>query len=230
VAFRSGSMEGVDRLMKLSVPVSEFQSYVRTLVEREFPDGRSVELESAIDAALQRTEFCFKHVALRGYRTADGDANFSHLHGDQFATFLYLLANSAWRAGDEALAGKVMLLNRTRHAIAIMYDTILPDIFVIPHTVGTVIGKGTYGDYLVVCQNVTVANDITSSLTIGSGVILFPGAFVVGTGTIGSGSVITANTTISYNDIPPDSMVRGCSPHLEIWPRKREFLNRFFIS
>jgi serine O-acetyltransferase len=221
-------MEGVGRL-RLSLPKEQLRAYVDHLVANNFPDGVRSDLDGAFETALDRLEHCFNHVALRGYRD-DRGATFNYLHGDQFAAFLYFLSNSLWRAGDSATANKISLLNRMRHGIVIMPDTILPDIFCIPHTVGTVIGKGTYGDYLVVCQNVTIANDITTVLTFGKGIILFPGVFIVGAGTVGSGSIVTANSTVAYTDVPPNSMVRGMSPNLEVWPRKRDLLNRFFIN
>ncbi len=221
-------MEGVGRL-RLSLPKEQLRAYVDHLVANNFPDAVRSDLNGTFDAALERLEHCFSHVALRGYRDEHG-ATFNHLHGDQFATFLYFLSNALWRSGDSPTANKISLLNRMRHGIVIMPDTILPDVFCIPHTVGTVIGKGTYGDYLVVCQNVTIANDITTVLTFGKGIILFPGVFIVGTGTIGSGSIVTANSTVAYAEVPPNSMVRGMSPNLEIWPRKRDLLSRFFVN
>jgi serine O-acetyltransferase len=186
-------------------------------------------MERVTRRALERVERCFSRIALRGYRDAQGIATFDHLHGDQFASFLYLAANSAWcEFEDEPLARKLTLLNRARHALVVMPDTKLPEIFVIPHTVGTVIGKGSYGNYSVFCQNVTIANDITTYLSVGEGVVFFPGAFVVGRGSIGEGAIITANSTVSYCDVPAHTMVRGTSPHLEMWPRKRDFLARYF--
>lgn len=215
--------------MKLSLPKAQLRRYFERLLENEFPDGGAHAVEPVFERALERLEYCFKHVALRGYRDGE-EACFDHLFGDQCAAFIYFLANTAWREfGDAALAKKFTLLNRARHAILIMYDTQLPDIFLIPHTVGTVIGKGTYGDYLVVCQNVTIANDLTTRLTVEPGVILFPGAFVVGTGTIGTGSVITANSTLQYQDVPPNTMVSGRSPDAVMRARKRDFLGRFFV-
>lgn len=215
--------------MKLTLSRDALRAYVGRLLENEFPDGGVHDLPRAIDLALERTEHCFARVALRGYRDEDG-ARFDHLHGDQFAAFVYFASNSAWRdLGDAALAHKLSLLNRARHALLIMPDTQLPDVFVIPHTVGTVIGKASYSDYLVVCQNVTVANDLTTHLTFGPGVILFPGAFVVGKGSIGEGCVVAANATLQYQDVPPNTIVSGRSPDAEMRPRRRDFLARFFV-
>jgi serine O-acetyltransferase len=215
--------------MRLSLTVTELQTYVDAMLVNDFPDGRPNELARVVPIALERLEHCFSRIALRGYRD-DAGACFDHLYGDQVAMLIYFLASTAWeRFGDGNLAKKLTLLNRARNALLIMYDTKLPDIFVIPHTVGTVIGKATYADFLVVCQNVTIANDLTTHLTFGPGVVLFPGSFVVGTGTIGEGAAIGANSTLQYQDVPPNTLVTGSSPNIEMRPRKRDFLARYFL-
>lgn len=215
--------------VKLSLSQGDLASYVTRLLEAHAPDGARVDLGRVMPTALARVERCFSCVVLPGFRDEKGEATFDHLHGDQFAMFLYFAANSAWKdCNDTVLAKKLTLLNRDRHALLIMYDTVLPDIFAVPHTVGTVIGKGAYNNYTVFCQNVTTTNDGLTSLTVGEGVIFFPGVFVGGRCTIGEGAVVTANSTVSYDDIPPQTMVRGASPKLEMWPRKKDFLARFF--
>jgi serine O-acetyltransferase len=215
--------------VKLSLSQSELASMLSRMLESCVPDGRRNEVERVLPTTLERLERCFSRIALRGYRDEGGEARFDHLHGDQFAAFIYLAANTAWREfGDDALAKKLTRLNRACHALLVMYDTQLPEVFVIPHTVVTVIGKGSYGNYTVFCQNVTIANDLSTFLTVGEGVIFFPGSFAVGDGSIGDGVVVAANTTISYQEIPSHMMVRGMSPNLEVWPRKRDFLARFF--
>ncbi|HXW51021.1 MAG TPA: hypothetical protein VEJ41_03430 [Candidatus Acidoferrales bacterium] len=215
--------------MRLSLPPDDFLVYVTRLVESLAPDGRPIGISRILPIALERTERCFARIALPHYRDERGEATFDHLHGDQFAMFLYFAANTAWsRFEDVALAKKLTLLNRDRHALLVMYDTLLPDIFAIPHTVGTVIGKGSYADYTVFCHNVTTTNDGLDAFSVGEGVIFFPGAFAGGRCRIGDGAVLTANSTVSYEDVPPNTMVRGSSPHLETWPRSKDLLARFF--
>jgi serine O-acetyltransferase len=215
--------------VRLSLPSDDLLVYVTRLLEMHAPDGRPNALSRIFPLALERTERCFSRVALPHYRDERGGATFDHLHGDQFATFLYFAANTAWaQREDVELAKKLTMLNRDRHGLLVMYDTQLPQIFVIPHTVGTVIGKGSYGEFTVFCQNVTVTNDGVEGLDVGSGVIFFPGSFAGGRSTIGDGSVLTANSTVSYENIPANTMVRGVSPHLEQWPRTKDLLSRFF--
>lgn len=211
------------------MPSDDLLVYVTRLLETHAPDGRTNQLSFVLPHALDRTERCFSRIALPHYRDERGGALFDHLHGDQFAMFLYFAANTAWaQRQDVELAKKLTLLNRERHALLVMYDTQLPEIFVIPHTVGTVIGKGSYGDFTVFCQNVTVTNDGVEGLDVRKGVIFFPGSFAGGRCTIGEGAVLTANATVSYEDIPPNTMVRGASPNLEKWPRSKDLLSRFF--
>ncbi len=215
--------------VKLSMSQDDLLVYATRLIDAHAPDGRKIELGRVMPIALERLEHCFLRIALAGFCDERGEATFDHLHGDQVAMFLYFAANTAWKEfNDVDLAKKLTLLNRDRHGLLVMYDTELPKIFVIPHTVGTVIGKGSYGNYAVFCQNVTTTNDY-ARLTVGNGVIFFPGAFVIGNCTIGDGAVVTANTTVTYDDIPPNTMARGCSPKLELWRRERDFLARFFI-
>lgn len=216
--------------VKLSLPRAEFDAYVGRLLDTFVPDGIAYELTPVIDHALEWIDTCFQHVALGGYRTDGGEAQLSHLHGDQFAQFLYCLSNVAFRDfGDVVLAQKVFLLNRARHGIIVMYDTQLPEIFLFVHPVGTMIGKGNYSDFTVFYQNVTIANDITEIPTVGRGVIFYPGAFLVSKGLIGEGAVLTAGTVVRYDDIPPHHIVSGMSPNLVMTPRKRNLLGRFFM-
>jgi serine O-acetyltransferase len=216
--------------MQLSMPLPELSAYLEALLTTQFPDGKKHDSASAVESALQRLEYCFSRIALRGYRDERGDARFDHLQGDQFAMFLYWISRAAWTdLEDDTLAKKAYLLNRARNGLVVMYDTVLPDIFVLLHTVGTVIGKGTYGNYAGFAQNVTLTDDMTGALKVGEGVIFFPGAFVGGKVTIGSGSIVTANSTVTYQDVPENTIVSGMSPHLDMWPRKRDLLASFFV-
>ncbi|MFN2529438.1 MAG: serine acetyltransferase [Candidatus Baltobacteraceae bacterium] len=215
--------------MKLTLTRTDLRAYINSILNTAFPDGQRSDVGSVLDRALERLEFCFQRIALRGY-SKDGEATFDHLHGDQFAALIYFLSNTAWRErGAEDLAKKLCLLNRGRHGLLIMYDTQLPDIFLIPHTVSTVIGKASYQNYTVFCQGVTVGNDPGSTIAVGRGVVLFPGAFVTGKGSVGDYSVVSANSTVLYQDVPPNTVVSGRSPDLVMWERKRDFLARYFL-
>jgi serine O-acetyltransferase len=96
------------------------------------------------------------------------------------------------------------------------------------HALGTVIGRGTYGNYLLVTQNVTFGIDGDRAPVIGEGVIVYGGALIAGSSTIGNRTVIAANASIRNAEVPAESVVAGSSPDLVIRPRKRHLSETFF--
>jgi serine O-acetyltransferase len=159
------------------------------------------------------------HIRLTGYTV------FSVLHSDLYAQLLYFAANSAWRElHDKQLATKFFCLNKALHGINCMYDTELPNVFLIIHGVGAVLGKARYSDYLVICQNVTVGADRGEAPTFSNGTYLGPGSAVVGRSVLGSRTVVALNTTIRGESIAGDCVVSGQSPNLSTRPIKRDIL------
>lgn len=205
--------------MELSLSKEELQSYIASQLEHRFPDRKScMDFNDSInikafEEALQRVEYCFKHVSIRGYSIIDryggGVALFNHLHSDQFSQFLYYFSNSLWKTGgDPNLCSKLILLNRELHGCWFSYKGNLPDIFLLVHPVGSVIGNANvkYSDYLVILQNVTI-NGARKSLELGECLFLGAGAKIIGEGKIGDRVSIGANSLIRNPEIPSDSIV-----------------------
>lgn len=207
--------------MELSLSKEELQSYIASQLEHRFPDRKSCmdfnELinRKAFEEALQRVEYCFKHISVRGYSAIDkygggvAQSFFNHLHSDQYSQFLYYFSNSLWKkGGDPNLCSKLILLNRELHGCWFSYKGSLPDIFLLVHPVGTVIGNANvkYSDYLVILQNVTI-NGTKTSLELGEYVFLGAGAKIIGEGKIGDRVSIGANTLIRNPNIMNDCIV-----------------------
>lgn len=179
--------------MELSMSTEELQYYIAKQLEYRFPDRKSyLDFKEplnikAFEESLERVEYCFKHIKVRGYSVRVGEVEqvfFNHLNSDQYAQFLYYFSNSLWRnGGNPDLCSKLILLNRDLNGCWFSYKANLPDIFIMVHPVGSVLGTRNvkYSDYLVIMQNVTVnGNDIPLEL----GKYLFLGA---GTKIIGGG-------------------------------------------
>lgn len=192
-----------------------------------FPDGKSGDVSAAVDEALERLEHCFRYISLPRY-SRDGRPSFDHLHGDQTAAFYYLASNAAYRRGELGLAQKLFLLNKALNGILCMYDTELPPVFAFIHTVGTVVGKARYGNYVAFFQSVTVGGDRGSLPRLGERCVLYGGAMVLGDSTLGDGVVVSGNSAIIHQDVPADSVVAGRSPELTIAPRKRDIASQYF--
>lgn len=187
--------------MVLSITRQELFEYVSRQMNTYFPDKCTLGGDKrAFDLALERLEYCFKHISVKNYNK-NGQVNFYHLHMDQYSTFLYYYANSIWKLGGEkVLADKLILLNRALSGMWCSYTNNLPDIFCFVHPVGTVLGNANYSDYLVVLQNVTV-NTMEDDkgnrvLDIGKGCYLSAGATIIKNSTIGDWCTVGENTTL----------------------------------
>ena len=99
--------------MQLSLNRSNLTAYVGRQLENLFPDGFALDdLPVFVDRALERLEYCFSRVRLKGYFDG-GQSRFSHRHSDQYAVFLYYLSNSVFRdKPGHPIAEKAYALNK----------------------------------------------------------------------------------------------------------------------
>lgn len=196
--------------MKTSMNGAEFATYICAQMNHFFPDGRSVrpdQITKAVDTGLERIEYCFAYSILPHYY-ARGESVFNHLHSDQYATFLWFVANSLWqRAGRIAIVDKLYYLNKTLHGLDCMYDTHLPDIFFLQHCVGTVLGKATYANFFVASQGCTIGSHNGRYPVLAVGVALAAHASIIGNCTVGERVSIGSNTAVFQRDVADDSAV-----------------------
>lgn len=216
--------------MRTSLTTPELEGYLGRQIDALYPDGATYDLGPPVRRALERIEHSFGRNIVRGYNDERGVATFSHLHGDQYAAFLYYASHSAWAdSGDAGLASKLFLLNKALNGFVCMYDTVLPDVFILVHTVGIVLGKAHYGNYLVVHQNATVGADARGDVPkLGERTTLYAGSLVVGSSVVGPRSTVSANAVLRNEEIPPDSVVAGASPGLIVKPAGRRMSDLFF--
>lgn len=205
-------------------------SYVTHLLDNHLPDGTPVpdDLRAAVDDALKRTERCFAGIS-RKYYTVDGHATFDHLNGDHMATFLYFVSNSAWTlSADTVLATKLFYLNRILHGLDLYFSVRMPEVFLLVHPVGSVIGAAEYGEDLVVYQNCTIGSDSGVYPRFGRGTILFSRSSVLGACVVGDDVVFAANSFLIDTDVPSDTIVAGQYPQHRLLPNSRPVRERMF--
>ena len=194
-----------------------------------FPDGNEVStdvLMLGVEAALPRLENCFSHVENKYFFNGQ-NAVFNHLHGDQYAMWLYFLANSLYRSGGDAgVCSKLFLLNKSLFACDIFYEVALPDIFLLVHPLGTVLGRGSYSDYFVAYQRCGVGSNHDIYPTFGKYVTLRPGSAVLGNSTIGDNCQIAAEGLVIDRDLsdntlyignPKTAVTKTQGPHYPLW-------------
>jgi serine O-acetyltransferase len=178
------------------------------LIPDESPLGED-DLAPAVGTALERLEHCFAAVDNKYF--FDGSAPvFNHLHGDQYAMWLYFLANELHRRSAPAqTCAKLFLLNKTLHGCDIYYEVELPSIFLLVHPLGTVLGRADYSDYFVSYQRVGVGSNRDVYPRFERHVTLRPGAAVLGDCMIGEMSQVATESLVLDRDLPPGTLYIG---------------------
>jgi serine O-acetyltransferase len=217
--------------MQLSLGRTELALYVQKQFESFFPDGADLgDLQALVDKALGRVEHCFSRVRLKGF-FANGEARFSHRHSDQYAIFLYYLANTAFREKPgHPIADKAYALNKALHALDAFYEVELPDVFAVQHPVGTVLGRGHYSDYFICYHNCTVGANLDNDYpSFGRGVVMYGGGRVIGHTAVGDNSFVsTGAIIIDGGQLAADSVLHGIYPNARRSPTSRNVVRDIF--
>lgn len=189
-------------------------SYVERLLDHYVPDGQAIagSLRAAVHDGLRRIEYCFTHIHRKYYNQNDA-VTFDHLNSDHMAALLYFIGNSAWKlTGETTLPTKLFYLNKVMHGLDLYFSVALPDIFLLVHPVGSVIGNAEYRNYFAIYQNCTVGSDAGIYPRFGEGVILYSRTSVLGDCDVGSNVVFAANSFIVNTAVEANSVVVGQYP------------------
>jgi serine O-acetyltransferase len=192
------------------------------------PDGREADFRKAVDAhfdeALERMHRCVN--ACAPWRP---DV-FNVLQSSQHCIFLYYLSNTIWRrSGDTAAGTRLFLMNKALNGIDLFYEIAMPEVFYIGHSVGIVLAKATYGNYLVLYQNSTVGRHKDQIPVIGDRVILYPNTAVIGRSVIGDDCVVSQGVSVINKTVPAGSVAfRGQGSDLAFARRPDDLLQEYF--
>lgn len=198
--------------------------YIAAQANTFFPGSADTPTSDETAAALRR----FFVSAGRIRRWAG--TGFSPLESEKNAQFLYLLANTVYKTrGADPLADRLFYLNKALNGFTCFYTTELPEIFFVGHSVGVVLGKAQYADYLMTFQGVTVGQMNGKTPTLGKGVILFPNAVVAGSSVIGDRVSVSANAAVIDRDIPANSVALTGPDGPRIVAAKRDVLAEYFM-
>ncbi|QDW23146.1 transferase [Flavobacterium sp. KBS0721] len=173
----------------------------------------------SLENVKKRLEHCFINTSNK-YYSKNNQAYFNPFHSGQWCIFLYFLSNSIFQKNNEnrLVCDKVYYLNRMLNSCDLFYEVNLPDIFHLDHPLGSVIGRGTFGDNFLFTQGCTVGNNKGIFPTFGKNVKMLSNTKVLGNSKIGNNVIISANTYIKDTNIPDNCMVFGSSPNLVIKP------------
>jgi serine O-acetyltransferase len=191
--------------------------YVQRQMETFFPDGRVLATDVIEGAAARATTVIargWKRIALSAY-TRNGDAVLNHLHSDQYAAFLSILAHELSKAGEKETATRAYLLNKALHGFDMYHEVDLPEVFVFVHPVGTVVGRAQLGNFLCLYQNCSIGGSPRGGNldypVLGEGVLMYAKSSIIGNSKIGNNVVLGAGGTAVNQDVPDGALVAGTS-------------------
>ena len=215
--------------MKISISKIELTDYICRQINFFFPSKIEVkrnDLLALTDCAISRLEFCFSRINIKYFN--DGKQTiFNHLNGDQYSMFLYwmsFLANTDLERSE--VASKLYLLNKALHGIDAFYEIKLPAIFLFVHPLGTVLGRATYQDYLIVYQRCGIGTNKGSNPKLGKHLTLHPGSTILGSSKIGSNCAIASDSILidynlqdnqTYFGNPKSFVIKEKSLYNEVW-------------
>jgi len=168
-------------------------------------------LHSVIDAVIQRCSICFSKCRNK-YYSKDEKTIFNPFHSGQYTIFLYWLSRTIflnYRDRCSSLCDRIYYLNRMLNGIDLFYEIDMPNYFMLEHPLGSVLGRAVYANGFTFSQQCTVGGSKGIYPVLGTNVILFSGAKVLGNSRIGNNVLISANTYVLDLEIPDYSLIFG---------------------
>jgi len=172
-----------------------------------------------MDRVLQRVEKCFDGTSNKYYHR-DGEVYFNPFHSGQYCIYLYWLSRTMYESANSFLADKIYYLNKIMNGCDMFYEVDLPEVFMLDHPVGSVLGRARYSNGFSFGQNCTVGNNNNIYPSIGENVRLCANASIIGNCHIGDNVQIGAYACVKDQDVPANSIVFGQSPNLIIKENK----------
>jgi serine O-acetyltransferase len=193
-----------------SIDVNDLTQVVTRQLNTFIPDLTTVnadDLAPFVQTALERIQRCFQGINNKYYNDS-GDVYFNHLHSDHYCSFVYLLSNECYKSANTSVATKLFLLNKYLHGLDLYFSVNLPEIFMLVHPVGTVVGNASYGNKIVIYQNCTIGSVFKDGKyiypTFGENMVLYSRVSVLGECSIGNNVIFGANTFVIKTGICSD--------------------------
>lgn len=204
--------------------IEKDEQYLIMLLEKQLSNffvlsNEEIEiLHEQLDRVISKVAYNFSYHTNKYYqKNIDGQtiAYFNPYHSAQYCIYLYYFSHTLSKL-NKNLADKVYYLNKIMNGCDLYHEIILPNIFSLDHSVGSVMGRATYGDYFHFAQNCTVGNNRGVYPIIGKGVSMSANSAILGNCFIGDYVTLGAGCIIKDDDIPSHSLVFGQSPNLII--------------
>lgn len=214
----------------INISNQELSEYVAGQLNNFYPTKEQVSSKYIFElqkVALERIDYCFSKINMKYFY--DGkNTLFNYLNGDQYSMYLYIMsyiANEDFQ--DTAIAEKLYLLNKALHGIDAFYEVKLPKIFLFIHPVGTVLGRASYNDYLMVYQRCGVGTNKNNQPHLGSNLTLHPGSSILGKSKIGNNCSVGSDSIVIDQDVESNTVYIGNPKKFYLY--KKDNLNKIWV-
>ena len=142
---------------------------------------------------------------------------------------MYFFSNSCYKNSlDKTICDKIYFLNKILNSIDIYYEVSLPNVFLLIHPVGTVLGRANYSDYLIVYQGVNVGSNKNIYPTFSKYVTLRPSSSVLGKSRMGTNSELATGSILIDHNVekntiyfgnPKENLIKKKNNKNEVWKK-----------
>lgn len=185
--------------------------------------------QNEFEEVFDRLVFEHSNVKNKYYRDKNKNGIVNPLFSDHLSRLLYYFSRSLYLKGtDPYLLDQIFFSLRSQNLIDMFYEFDLNEFFFPAHAYATVLGRAKYGKYFVICQHCTVGNNEGIYPTFGDGVIVGPGAIILGNCNIGNNVQFAAGSLVVDANIPDNSIVFGRVPNLVLKENKKSNIDLRF--
>ena len=170
--------------------------------------GETVRIDAVYNSVIERMEKCFSHIKNK-YYCSGRETIFNPHHVAQWTMFLYTVGNELSKNGDTDLCDKIYGLSKIVSSADIFYGVEMPEIYFFDHPQGSVLGRAKYSNYFSFSQGCTVGNNKGVYPSFGEHVSMMSNSKVLGCCNVGHHVILSANSYIIDQDVPPYSIVFG---------------------
>ena len=143
--------------------------------------------------------------------------------------FLYFLSNSAYKNNlNKNVCEKIYCLNKCLNAIDIYFEVELPNIFLLVHPLGTILGRAKYSDFLVVYQQCTVGSNKMKRPVIGKYVTLRPNSSILGNCKVSDNCELGTRSLLIDKNLNKNSLYTG-NPRKFLIKKNKIFKKSFWV-
>ena len=220
------------RLLELNISRINLRNYLIKQLNFMFPDEKQVAvhiIDDYISKALFKIRRSFDTIRSKYYQKKN-KSYFDYLNGDHYAVFLYWLSNIAFNEGQISLAKKMFLLNKCMFGLDLFYEINMPDIFIMVHPLGSVVGRAKFSDFLVIYQGVTIGSTAKGVYPeFAEKIVLYSNTSVIGRCYLKENVVLGSNATLINQEIDSDKVVLGHYPNNKVLENKNNVIENFFF-